>query len=121
MPQHYLTSAFRGVRCLNLFERTEKYVIIKPFRLLFRQCSIATFFLDSFTTLVHRMQHHCSIFPLPHYLYLLLFTSLMLCDSITKCALLFAISTFYCLSSFCHFCFVSGSEKIATKRPDEIS
>lgn len=44
MPQHYLTSAFRGVRCLNLFERTEKYVIIKPFRLLFRQCSIATFF-----------------------------------------------------------------------------
>lgn len=44
----YLTSVCHNVRWLNLFERTEKYVIIKPFRLLFQRLFILILFLFFF-------------------------------------------------------------------------
>lgn len=111
----------RGVRCLDLFERTEKYVIIKPFRLLFQQCSVAIFFFFTFLYTI-------SLSHLPHTHTYVNASPSILPFCITKCALLFVILTFYCLVVlpylFCLWpvmCLLEKVRENCTSHPDEIS
>lgn len=118
MPQqHYLTSAFRGVRCLNLFECTEKYVIIKPFRLLFRQYSVGIFSLVTFTHMqtlsilhLHTHTHNTHMYSLSARI-----TNTSPNTSEHKKYFTFCHLNILLPSSFYHFRFVSGPSVFLSK------